>query len=279
MSDDHKLFQPPSSYPEAPNNMYYQVPETKPEPQKLTQIFPWETRAPKPTRVFADERRLPQPMFSLPSTKENSQPSQPTSRTSGASSLTSESWETFSRSNAWDEVPEIQKYIQSIQQARKARVQVLSGGPSQKPISSETPIQQTQYSASSTAAPSGSHLTIDTVSRITDFPSEAERPSLPVTPAPIRRAPPPPCDGNGGGDGDGDGDNRISSSIHLPAAQGVPNQEDWVGLTVDAFLNLLRATYLYWKSTESVNRSRRAAASVRQCFGESGGSRGEAFEG
>ena len=50
--------------------------------------------------------------------------------------------------------------------------------------------------------------------RLTDFPSELERPSLPVTPAPIRRP------SFWGEERDQEGE--------LPAAEGVPSQEDWV---------------------------------------------------
>lgn len=82
--------------------------------------------------------------------------------------------------------------------------------------------------------------------RVTDFPTEVERPSLPVTPAPIRRS-----------FAQASGDEAADEQ--LPIAEGVPKQEDWVGLTVDAFLHLLRATYLYWKFTESVGTPRRAS--------------------
>ncbi|KAL2822518.1 hypothetical protein BJX63DRAFT_417584 [Aspergillus granulosus] len=206
MSEDHQLFKPPESYPEAPKNMYYQVPPTKPQPEKLAQLFPWETKAPKPTRVFADDERHVRYTFSPESPKEESKTSQSSlqaSWTSDATSLPSESWDTYSRFNAWDEVPEIQQYIQTIQQARKAKVQVLSGHPNQQ---KSPPIQD----------PSGGSSGI----RVTDFPSEIERPSLPVTPAPIRR---PPALGSP----------DEYTSDQLPAAKGVPNQEDWVGLTVD----------------------------------------------
>ncbi|KAL4927948.1 uncharacterized protein BDV17DRAFT_282196 [Aspergillus undulatus] len=255
MSDDHQLFQPPASYPEAPKNMYYQVPVTKPEPQKLTQLFPWETNAPKPTRVFPNEERQPLSIASPTSTKEDSKTSEfsrPTSWTSDVPSLPSESWDTYSRSNAWDEVPEIQQYIQSIQQARKARVQVLSGGPGQaKPTSSTTPTQQS--TTSTRGGPNHgpeTNLSINIGTRITDFPSEVERPSLPVTPAPIQRGP-----------ALGSPDEYTTSD--LPAAKGVPSQEEWVGLTVDVLLHLLRATYLYWEFTESFSPARRPAAPAR----------------
>ncbi|KAL8714259.1 MAG: hypothetical protein Q9220_001988 [cf. Caloplaca sp. 1 TL-2023] len=49
--------------------------------------------------------------------------------------------------------------------------------------------------------------------RITDFPSALERPSLPVTPAPIRR-------GTLWG-------SEVGKSSQLPAADDVPNQADW----------------------------------------------------
>ncbi|KAL6233437.1 hypothetical protein BDW75DRAFT_232013 [Aspergillus navahoensis] len=221
MSDDHQLFQPPESYPEAPKNMYYQVPETKPEPQKLRQIFPWEATAPKPTRVFPDDARQHQPMLSPTSAEEDSRTSkssQPTSCTSEASSLPSESYDSYSRLNAWDEVPEIQKYIQSIQQARKARVQVLSGGPSQQKVTSPPTSSQQYQSGTTTTATSFKSTSLS--SRITDFPSELERPSLPVTPAPIHRGP-------------ALGSPDEYTTPQLPAAKGVPNQEDWVRLTVD----------------------------------------------
>ncbi|KAL5357913.1 nucleotide-diphospho-sugar transferase [Aspergillus floccosus] len=232
MSDDRQLFQPPPFYPEAPKNMYYDVPKTKPEPTKLAQIFPWESHAPKPTRVFLEDE---QSSVSAPSTKPSIESTMNVAESAqsarSSTSWSSEeapppsfvSWDTYSRSNAWDEVPEIQKYIQSIQQPRKAKVQVLSGaaGPS----------------ASASAGPTGTLLT--------DFPSKEERPSLPVTPAPIRRPPPSPSRRD-----------EDMATEQFPAAPGVPNQEDWVGLTVDVFLQLLRATYLYWEFTESIDAPR-----------------------
>lgn len=54
--------------------------------------------------------------------------------------------------------------------------------------------------------------------RLTDFPTELERPSLPVTPAPIRRP------SFWGEERDEQGE--------LPAAEGVPSQEDWVFLSI-----------------------------------------------
>lgn len=72
--------------------------------------------------------------------------------------------------------------------------------------------------------------------RITDFPTELERPSLPVTPAPVRRT-------SFWGE-------EQEESAELPAAEGVPKQEEWVRLTLVVFLNVLKATYLYSEITE-----------------------------
>lgn len=247
MSQDEQLFQPPQSYPEAPKNMYYDVPSTKPEPEKLAQVFPWESHAPRPTRVFPEDDQS-STTFTLPksfieSTEDESGPSLDSRVTSWTSEEPIESWDTYSRSNAWDEVPEIQRYIQSIQQTRKGRVQVLTGGPSSTGQSLVSGQERYNFSWSNNT-------------RVTDFPSEQERPSLPVTPAPIRRKPPIP--------GEEDFDTGL-----LPPAHGVPNQEDWVGITVDIFLHLLRATYLYWRFTEPYSRPRGPSSTSVRSDGKS----------
>ncbi|KAF9895384.1 glycogenin glucosyltransferase [Aspergillus nanangensis] len=208
MSDDNQLFQPPPSYPEAPKNMYYEVPKKKPEPQRLAQIFPWESHAPKPTRVFLNEEPS---LVSTLSTKASMDSTQLAESSQSARSVTSwsseenapapsYSWETYTRSNAWDEVPEIQKYIQSIRKPRKAKIQVLSGASS---------------SLLSSADQGARGI------RLTDFPTEEERPSLPVTPAPIRRDRSLPVVQDGG-----EG-STVTATDQFPTAEGVPSQEDW----------------------------------------------------
>ncbi|KAJ5364136.1 uncharacterized protein N7496_009849 [Penicillium cataractarum] len=211
MSEDTALFQPPPSYPEAPKNMYYQVPPTKPEPQRITQLFPWETHAPRPTRIFAPEQPVP-----LASPPEEALPVPPTEPAVPSEILpfrapfepSAETWESYNRSNAWDEDPDIQRYIESIQQARRARTQ---------PPKHEHTVQPRPYELSRNdrhRTPSGHRPSII----LTDFPTEIERPSLPVTPAPIQR--------NRGITGDGD-ENDASGTAALPAAEGVPSQQEW----------------------------------------------------
>ncbi|CAI7598356.1 unnamed protein product [Penicillium glandicola] len=240
MSEDTHLFQPPSSYPEAPKNMWYQVP-AKPEP-KPTTVFPWEAHAPKPTRVFVEE--APVELVETPvipeEPEQDSLPSEPAppgplpSYTRVPFEPSAESWQTYSRSNAWDEDPEIQRYIETIQ-ARRTKSQVTSPGANSPGKSPPTP---------------GSRPS----TKITDFPTEVERPSLPVTPAPIRRT--------------SYGD-EASGTAALPVAEGVPSQEEWVGVTVDVFSSLLSATYLLWRSTESPSSARGAASSALGGLGAS----------
>ncbi|EHY57073.1 glycogenin glucosyltransferase [Exophiala dermatitidis] len=209
MSKDTELFQPPARYPDAPKDMWYEVPEKVPEPAKPKPIFPWETRAPKPTRVF------PKPKSPSPPPREPSPPveiSAPTPE-ADATDLTlgsnvasvsppTDTWTAFQqRTNAWDDMPEIERYVQSLHQARKGKLQVLHHTPSQR---SPTGSTVTSPPADSSRRPS---------IRITDFPTEVERPSLPVTPAPIRRP------SFWGEERDEEG--------NLPAAEGVPKQEDW----------------------------------------------------
>ncbi|KLJ10342.1 hypothetical protein EMPG_14251 [Blastomyces silverae] len=226
MSQDMQLFQPPSSYPEAPKDMYYQVPPKQPETKTLAHVFPWEAYAPKPTRVFLGESTEPGAITEshsklLAKGGDKIGGSVHSTGPASAGSVTSEDpWLSYTRSNAWDEVPEIERYMRSLQRPRRGQIQVLKSG------------------ATSTA---GDRSGTETERRrpsllLTDFPTEVERPSLPVTPAPIPRS--QYMDesdsestgrakkkgrgvaGRSGGDDD-DGDDS------LPPAAGVPSQENW----------------------------------------------------
>lgn len=180
MSSDPTPFKAPERYPDPPKDMYYEVPKT-PTYQKPAPIFPWEKNASKPTRVFAEDNA---DVYEVPSASET------------GPDLVEEdkNTTTFTRGNAWDDIPEIERYIGNLQKNRKGNIQVLQGYGSG--------IEQ----ASSPGARGHSM-------KLTDFPTELERPSLPVTPAPIRRP------SFWGDERDDEGE--------LPAAEGVPSQEDW----------------------------------------------------
>ncbi|KAI9888387.1 MAG: glycogenin glucosyltransferase [Vezdaea aestivalis] len=196
MSTDRGLFEAPKSYPAPPKDMWYEVPTTAPEAPKP--IFPWEQGGPrnKATRVFADDApppdepaEAPPLMLSLISEPKSVEgPASPTTP-----SATADPWQSYSHTNAWDEMPDIERYMESIARARRGKVQVLVGGPN-----------------ASTATPEGERRPSF---RVTDFPTALERPSLPVTPAPIRRS------SFWGADGD--------AADMFPAAEGVPDQAEW----------------------------------------------------
>jgi glycogenin glucosyltransferase len=209
--------------------MYYEVPVTQPAADTLSPIFPWEAYAPKPTRVFLDEASesdaIPLPSLS-PSGSVDSQHAGDDSVVSEMPRMTRDLWQTYIRANVWDEIPEIERYMQqAFQRPRTAKVQIVSGSGSagKEDLSSHGPRWPSM--------------------RLTDFP-----PSLTVTPAPTRRS----------NLWIGERDEYED----LPAAKGVPKQEEWVRLTVDAFAKILQATYLYWKITEPLGPSRGTSTST-----------------
>jgi len=201
MSSDPTPFKAPERYPDPPKDMYYEVPKT-PTYQKPAPIFPWEKDAPKPTRVFQEdymEETTERPVTSSSSTTpvEIDKPSTVTPTAPKIEVTPADPWQTFTRGNAWDDIPEIERYIGNLQKNRKGNIQVLQGyGSGIEQVSSPGARRQSM--------------------KLTDFPTELERPSLPVTPAPIRRP------SFWGEERDDQGE--------LPAAEGVPSQEDWVSL-------------------------------------------------
>ena len=210
MSDDPELWKAPRPTLQ-PQEGVYQVPPPTSIGKAPSPIFPWETRSTKPTRVFNDdfETSPPPSVVSAPSVTTDeeadapdSSVTTPTARTPGALP-TPDPFQTYSSLNAWDDMPEIGHYISRMSRgARKGKVVVLAGEPSPSAVASEIDLRSPREGGSG--------------SRITDFPTEVERPSLPVTPAPVQRR------RFWGAERNRDGD--------LPPAEGVPKQEDWVSL-------------------------------------------------
>ena len=203
MSSDLNQFVPPQ---------WYNMPG---EPARPAPIFPWEHHQPRPSRVFPQDHR-PEPLVVEASTAVQSQPDSPTTDVSTVGSrkepqtpptptsnaASSEPWSAFNRGNAWDEVPEIHRYVDAIQKHRRTKSQTKTDP---QPALGEQSLE------------TGG-------SRVTDFPSEVDRPSLPVTPAPIRR----PNLWGGGGPGPNP---EAGKDAGLPAAEGVPPQSAWVCAT------------------------------------------------
>ena len=202
MSNDRNLFRAPEKYPEAPKDMYYQVPPKAPTVERPKPIFPWEEQQPKPTRVFAEDRVAP-PSEATPSmiTDDGTQDEGKLTPTTPTIQVTAEPFASYSRTNAWDEVPEIERYISNLPQNRRGKIQVLMN------------TAVVGESESTSGEPDSSPQRRRSSMKLTDFPSEIERPSLPVTPAPVRR---PSFWGR-----------ERDASGELPGAEGVPEQADW----------------------------------------------------
>lgn len=228
-SESHRLFKAPQSYPEPPKDMWYKVPEAKPKPAEQPKpIFPWERDGdrPKATRVFAEDLPpSPQPTpatVSAPAVPgdgaypfstvhygaggdhggEVVAPRLSSPERASSPKTADEQWQEFQQSNAnaWDSVPGIDTYVRAIMeaQARRGKSQILQPATGPEEILS----------------PSISRKDRRESLIITDFPTAVERPSLPVTPAPVRR---PTFWGE-----------ERDEQGELPAAEGVPDQASWV---------------------------------------------------
>ncbi|EKJ74432.1 hypothetical protein FPSE_05397 [Fusarium pseudograminearum CS3096] len=219
MSRDTTPFIPPQRYPSPPQNMWYEVPKDRSSPQSkhAPEIFPWERNQPRPTRTFAGEPQ-PEPQ---PSPEESS--AQLSVKTEGITESGSESknqsssstptvqvsssspWTSYTRTNAWDEVPAIERYVDRLHGGghRRGKSSTSSTGRVKSPTTGTWRDDQTSSKQGL---------------KLTDFPSAVERPSLPVTPAPVHR--------NSFFTED-DAENEDETKKKLPEAEGVPTQSDW----------------------------------------------------
>lgn len=130
--------------------------------------------------------------------------------------ISSDPWASFTRVNAWDDDPAIEKYVDAMPLYRRHRSQgSIAAQDTPGPTAGNDSAGRSQKDTSAGAEWRRRG------SKLTDFPTAVDRPSLPVTPAPIRR----PKFWGAGDPGPGDEDEDDDS---LPAADGVPRQSDWV---------------------------------------------------
>ncbi|EEU41842.1 uncharacterized protein NECHADRAFT_123235 [Fusarium vanettenii 77-13-4] len=135
-------------------------------------------------------------------TEAKSEPSTPVTPT--VQIIPSDPWTSFTRVNAWDEVPEIERYVDGLRGHRRGKS---SGSLGRIKSPSTAPWRDDRGGVRLRGM------------KLTDFPSAAERPSLPVTPAPIHRQ-----SFWSGDDGEHGG---YGGARQLPEAEGVPSQSDW----------------------------------------------------
>jgi hypothetical protein len=152
-------------------------------------------------------------------------PPQPAPPASLSGPTTTDIWSSFS--NAWDNVPEINRYVdRRMQKHRRARSEkdlALAGNGSGSDSGRAGP-GENGGRASDFATPRRG-------SKVTDFPSKDDRPSLPVTPAPIRRPMHWVAGGSDGAVGPGgglSGESGDEGEQPFQGAEGVPVQADWV---------------------------------------------------
>lgn len=274
MSEDVTPFVPPERYPSPPRNMWYEVPKERPAPrsQAPSQIFPWEQNRAPPTRTFVGEPPEP-PAEETPSwgepledssvlgsttTDAKSEPSTPATPTLKAPS---DPWTAFTRVNAWDEVPEIERYVEGLQGHRRGKSSGSSG-------------RSGGIKGSGTGDKSSFRLGGH---KLTDFPSEVDRPSLPVTPAPVRR----PSFWSGGDAEGGVG----KEPRQLPEAMGVPAQSEWVCVhgrrwsPADCLCELTDMLLHHKDPMEQLQKlAKQQSDALRQKFGGSKGEEGQEGE-
>ncbi|WPG98501.1 Hypothetical protein R9X50_00129200 [Acrodontium crateriforme] len=208
-NNDPSPFRPPQSYPEPPKDMWFEVPKEKPSKAKaLPAIFPWEEREQeKPSRIFVEDQPAP-PSPEMPVLDElqvsSDSPSTPTIK------VTQHQVPEYGTrtQNAWDAVSGIDEYVRALTAFQKSRGKVEVLFPTDKNTSSVLPPTEDKEPAEILERVSQRRESLI----LTDFPTEIERPSLPVTPAPRRR---PTFWGVERDESD------------LPIAEGVPDQADW----------------------------------------------------
>ena len=139
-----------------------------------------------------------------------------------------------SNPNAWDEVPEIRRYIRFIQRPRWLLT---------------TTTTTTNGSGSGSGGGSRSRTATAPVSAGTYVSVGTQTADEQNQPQPQSR-----CDCEGDSDSDrgviGSGETApVLVNAHIGIIDGVPTsvQEDWMGVTVDVFLQLLRISYLFWR--------------------------------
>lgn len=224
--------------------------ETRMLPAELPKsTFPWEANRPAPSRVFAEDtpRRM-SIASSVTSTTDTITVDQRSGTATPATpgTPTTPQWSAYSMNNAWDEVPEIDRYVEKLQLHQRRR-SFKSPGPLRAPGKEEEDDEITWRRQKQG-------------NKLISFPTAAERPSLPVTPAPLLRQ------NFWGGD-----DNPL-----LPAAEAMPAPTEWVcshGIQwspEDCLCDLTNVLHYHKDPAAQLQKLARQQSEVLQKLGNSG---------
>lgn len=192
-SQEVEFFQPPDSYPSPPDVKPYMQPASGTlDTQATKAVFPWENSRPSPVRIFdnfacqlSGEACAPECISGTGLQEAEVEAVVDSSE----NKVTKHSFRPYR--NLWDEFTEIEEYVRA-----KVGSQLKSA-------------QETGARKKLSTSDSRESLIL------TNFPTTDERPSLPVTPAPISRA-------------SFWGEDKTFVEEDLPSAQGVPDQTEWV---------------------------------------------------
>lgn len=213
MSSDTTLFTPPApSSP--PKNFFYQVPSTPPQMKPTHAIFPWESSASKPSRVFDEGPPLASPpKFARPKDMWNSFQQQPTA-------------------NEWDKLPAINRYVRQLQ------------GPPPRPggrrKATSTPVLVSSLKSKNPPTPCGADA-----GSTQGYQPTAPKKRVSWPDSSVDSSATSPVTSEHHIRDTSAATSPTTSPNFFPPAAGVPSQEEWVRFSAVFLFAILRIAYLY----------------------------------
>ncbi|KAK6534203.1 glycogenin glucosyltransferase [Arthrobotrys megalospora] len=196
---DTSLFVPPR-VASPPDNLHFELPP-KPQPSpRPSPIFPWEHGdLPPATRVFAGESPSPTLPLALPGSVDDEFETEEAA--GGYSARGMAGWDSYSRANAWDSIPSIERYVASFQKTTQPRRSVRKGDVTPNPQ-----IRGADDKIRTDGENDGSTTTTTTTGLLP--------PEISVTPTPFRAL-------------RGYRSHAMDDETKFPSAQGIPDQQHW----------------------------------------------------
>ncbi|KAF3154240.1 glycogenin glucosyltransferase [Orbilia oligospora] len=204
---DTGLFVPPRVASPPTDLLNFEVPP-KPQPSpRPSPIFPWEHGNTTPaTRVFAGEGS-PSPTLPLALPGSVDDEFETEEAAGGYSARGMAAWDSYSRTNAWDSIPSIERYVASFQQSTQPRRTVRKGD--------VTPNPQIRGADERILRTDGEHFDDETTTTTTITSTTGLLPpEISVTPTPFKSL-------------RGYRSHAMDDETKFPSAQGIPDQQHW----------------------------------------------------